>query len=258
MTRPPLSPALLFLAAAVVYGCTSSNPTAPQQPNPNAGFVPLQLGDTWQSVVTQTEQITYTDGRPPPPPDVLNLSAQRSIVGTEEIEGYTYAVEELVRSDGDSTLVTWTRYRQDIDGLYLAAVSKTEPPKPTSALLIEEVLATDGERKRLQYPLENGATWAVTPTERATVEGVESLVLPIGMVDAYRIRVESAVGGPDNYVLWWYSGCGLVRFASHLVIRTFDQDGTPITINLDYVEELAAVSLTGEGTCGLAAESARR
>lgn len=248
MTRTTATLALL-LAAAALGGCSSPNPTGPPDTPPNNGFVPLETGNTWQSVVTQVTTTTYLDGTPSPPPTVLNLTAERSIIGVEEIAGQVYAVEELALSDGAQTTFAWTRYRQDAAGLYSASVPTSQPPAMPTALLIEE--PADGERTRLRYPLESGTTWAVTATERATVETIETLQLPAGNVDAYRIRVESAAGGPDDFVLLWYSGCGLVRWTSHQVIRAGGPGGANLIIVRDYLEELAAITLAGDIACVL-------
>jgi hypothetical protein len=96
----------------------------------NGEFYPLSIGDHWSfhRTVTITVEV-LTD-----PPDVRVESSEatleREIVGTEVIEGLEYLVErsslEVIGRPGVKT--TWTRFRQDRSGLYVADVSSTQPP----------------------------------------------------------------------------------------------------------------------------------
>ncbi len=109
---------------SMVAGATTSSVPS------NGEFYPLSIGDLWtfNRTVTITVEV-LTD-----PPDVRvetsEATVEREIVGTEVIEGVSYLVERtsLEVNGRPGVKTTWTRFRQDRSGLYVADVSTTRPP----------------------------------------------------------------------------------------------------------------------------------
>jgi len=80
----------------------------------------------------------------------------------------------------------------------------------------------NGELTRLRYPLRVGDSWTIREEPRFTssVEAFETLRLPMGNIQAYRVRVNAAGFGPEDRVLSWYSRSGLVGILVHVEIPT--------------------------------------
>jgi len=79
-----------------------------------------------------------------------------------------------------------------------------------------------GELTRLRYPLMVGRTWTIREEPRftSTVEAFETLRLPVGDLQAYRVRVNAEGMGPNDRVLSWYSRSGLAGILVHIEIPT--------------------------------------
>lgn len=92
----------------------------------------------------------------------------------------------------------------------------------------------NGEITRLQYPMVVGRTWTIRedPHFTSTVEALEMLHLPVGDVQAYRVRVDAEGLGPNDRVLSWYSRSGLVGILVHIEIPT----GTGALIAEDVID----------------------
>jgi hypothetical protein len=238
------------------------NPLGPQATAERARdprlFYPLDLGNHWrfhrvftfQGQVIRRSRIDH---------DQVCVDA----IGDREyvVDGITQIDSTLA---GPLTFHQWVRARQDPTGLYEADVDIGVPPPCADAgdaaaampvdrtvldgtnppdvareaiarvRRIEMLLAgrgstaAGGELTRLRYPLVVGATWTVRSqpiTFTSTVEALESLVLPIGTVPAYRLRIDSEVAGPGDRVVVWYGRSGMLGMLVHVEISA---DGGPL------------------------------
>lgn len=238
--------------AFALSACSSDDPVTPAVTPPvNEGYVPLAVGDSWTFQATQT-RTTEFQNRPSPPPEVSVLTGDYSIVTTEELSGATYSVQKRAfLSGGVVTVTTWIRYRQDADGLYVAPVPFNQPPTLRTTYFIEEFAPpVEGERIELLYPLETDATWIINAQQRATVEGPETLQLPAGAVSTWRVRIDNAASGPNDYARAWYAGCGLVRTENHQEIMAMDPGtGDIVKITQHVVSELTEFIPVGDHRC---------
>lgn len=94
-------------------------------------FYPLAIGNTWK--YTGSFSIQTGTG----PAYSIPKSETRTIIGTEELFGREYMLEEQVILDGslygpDDTITYWVRHRQDRAGLYAADVAMNTPPAEES------------------------------------------------------------------------------------------------------------------------------
>ena len=100
--------------------------------NPGQGeFYPLDIGNSW----TYTGEISMTFGAGPT--YSLSRDETRTIIGTEELFGREYMLEEQVIIAGsifgpDDTITYWLRHRQDRAGLYEADIAMGDPPGENS------------------------------------------------------------------------------------------------------------------------------
>ena len=110
---------------------------------------------------------------------------------------------------------------------------------------------TVAELQLLQYPLAVGAQWARnTPVNgMAMVEAKETIELPSGSHNAYRIRVSNDDLGPNDSIVYWYDECGLLAFERHTELRAIDAaDPTNIiVVATDACQELVDLSITKPG-----------
>ncbi len=94
------------------------------------GFFPLEIGSSWRFRATFEIEIIVVNSPAFAPSDVFEGTIERRTIGTEEIFGREYVIEETrfnVTGLPDTT-VWWTRFREDHAGLYNANVSKSLPP----------------------------------------------------------------------------------------------------------------------------------
>jgi len=113
--------------------------------NPGQGeFYPLDIGNSWTYKGERSMSIGDHESYH------ISVQEMRSIVGTEELFGREYILEEQVIIAGnvfglDDTITYWLRHRQDRAGLYEADVAMNIPPGEDSdaANLLGENLNTD-------------------------------------------------------------------------------------------------------------------
>ena len=116
--------------------------------NPGQGeFYPLDIGNSWTYKGERSMSIGDYESYH------LSVQEMRSIVGTEELFGREYMLEEQAIIAGrvigpDDTITYWVRHRQDRAGLYEADVPMNDPPGEDSdaANLPGENLNTDLDR----------------------------------------------------------------------------------------------------------------
>jgi hypothetical protein len=91
---------------------------------------------------------------------------------------------------------------------------------------------TENELTRLAYPLHPGREWVVRADPRfaSVVEAHETLDLPAGRMSGWRIRMESAVFGPNDVVHLWYGRSGFLALRADLESTATDENGTVIGI----------------------------
>lgn len=102
----------------------------------------------------------------------------------------------------------------------------------------------------LRYPLEVGAQWTVrsSPFFGRIVTGQEELLLPVGRVRAWRIRLVSELYGPNDRAVFWYGRPGLVRTRVHVESEATDEFGNVIGRAVaDFEQVLVRVRLNGAG-----------
>lgn len=107
----------------------------------------------------------------------------------------------------------------------------------------------EGEIALLRYPLTAQAQWQVRedPLVIDTVQGMESVQLPAGRFNGWRIRIDwPAVFGPNDRVYVWYGQDGLLRLSQHVELVATDSNGEPYANVLTETEQrLTAVALVG-------------
>lgn len=133
-------------AALVQAGCGSdpasssgvfskvSGPEAPPAQvlasSPPGDFYPLSIGNSWVYDRVFTFEIEIITGPPYHRRETMEGTVTRAIVGSDEISGVEYLVEESMFASPDrpDTVRQWARYRQDRAGLYVADAPLGEPP----------------------------------------------------------------------------------------------------------------------------------
>jgi hypothetical protein len=83
---------------------------------------------------------------------------------------------------------------------------------------------------RLSYPVRVGKEWTIrsTPLFATTVEAIESLDLPGGEQEAYRLRITSELFGANDSVVVWYGKDGFLGHSFHMEAVATDPYGDPI------------------------------
>lgn len=110
--------------------------------------------------------------------------------------------------------------------------------------------AEPNELTFLRYPLQVGAQWTVreSPFFGRIVTGQDELVLPVGRVRAWRIRLVSELYGPNDRAVFWYGRPGLVRTRVHAESEATDETGNVIgRVVADFEQELVRVRLNPAG-----------
>lgn len=233
----------ILLVAAVFLGACSDDPAGPDDSGTGGDVdrLPLAVGSAWTYDLTFDVTWTYDDGTEANPPEHIEGTGTREIIGTETIDGRDYVTEAFfASSDGGPPRAAWRRFRQADGALYQADVATSLPPNKVPD---EEF----GESVRLRFPLAAGETWQLRPGSAAvivTVEARETLSLPVGETSAWRVRVEAASAGPDDYRLLWYSRDGLVRLENHAEVHASDiTSGRTVLIVTHEVQVLTEVDL---------------
>jgi hypothetical protein len=130
----------LFAAALLLAGCGSDGPGRPVEESTRARpYYPLEPGAEWRHDRSFRVEILILDGSEPRPPEVYTATTERELLGTETHFGRDYTVEEMRFFGRDTdTLRSWTRFRQDKEGLYVANIFGATPPEvraPSSPLV---------------------------------------------------------------------------------------------------------------------------
>lgn len=108
------------------------------------------------------------------------------------------------------------------------------------------------EITRLRYPLSQGATWFIReqPLFKSTVEGPDRLDLPVGLRNAFRVRITPPGSGDNDEVFLWYSRCGRLKFYAHIESTGVIPAGNVITLVSTDEEVLTNIDVTGRDGCG--------
>lgn len=85
----------------------------------------------------------------------------------------------------------------------------------------------EDELLRLKYPLRPGQEWEIReePYFAAEVEAHEVLDLGPGMIEGYRIRLESGLYDDNDFVYMWYGRTGFLRQHIHLETEVVNFEG---------------------------------
>ncbi len=109
----------------------------------------------------------------------------------------------------------------------------------------------EGEIALLRYPLHPHRSWRVRedPLVVYTVEGQETLELPAGLINGWRIRIDwPGFLGPGDHVHVWYGRRGFLKLLAHVEGPAVDETGNPYgRVVSDELQVLAALSLVGNG-----------
>lgn len=245
---------------------------------PEPGFFPLALGNRWH---IRFHRIGQYLGQGEPPRTYVELSARSDqVVACEHFLGedrHAFIRSTNTRSDGSST--TWTRYRQDREGLWRwigggeavgcddnAAVNpsvasadditraqteaalrdhpRREAIEKGIASLMRKRDALEGEHDprftlELPYPLHIGTTWQ-GGANTYRVDAREVLEMPFGKVSAWRIRKTYAGLGPNDRVYTFVSRLGYLKSVMHLEEEVTEGPGvTPGIPTLVTLDELS-------------------
>ena len=157
--------------------------------------------------------------------------------------------------DSGATNTAWDHISTRLGGAHVAAFRDTweriQARRRMSMRLasITQLAADDWaaakDLTRLSYPVRVGTQWTIrsAPVFATTVEAVESLDLPGGEQEAYRLRITSEVFGANDWVLLWYGKDGFLGHSFHLEGVVIDSFGDPIG-RLLWDEELHLQSFT--------------
>lgn len=114
-------------------------------------------------------------------------------------------------------------------------------------------LPPEGELLRLAAPLRPGGSWVVRrdPRFASSIEAFESLAMPAGRFEGYRIRMDSEFFGPLDRVVTWYGRDGYLRGTYHLVSEARLDSGERVgTVVFDFDEVLVRIALVGRSSGG--------
>jgi hypothetical protein len=135
---PKTSRLAAFLLIALAAGCRQGAPaleslTAPALLNRSCSareFYPLAVGNEWTYRRTFTIEVDILGGTGDPFVETFEGTVERRIIGSEEVSGQVYLVEQstLAANGQPDVSTTWTRFRQDHAGLYVADVATNDPP----------------------------------------------------------------------------------------------------------------------------------
>lgn len=245
--KPTLSHALFAAAAVALSGCGDDGVRPVPRDAGDTSFevrsVPLAVGSRWSYAFDYTNEWFSDAGINLPPPVHLTATGTRTLVETETLDGRDYVVEwEVVSAKGGTPTERWRRYRQDEAALYRASVSLAAAPGEvdTGGDPVDDLT-------RLVFPLEVGLTWTQlpgNPSPSFEVESLDTLSLAIGDVPAFRVRVDVASDGDDDYRLLWFGVQGLLRRHDHHEIMAIDgATNEVVRIVSDEVEEVTEVQL---------------
>lgn len=229
----------MLLATACLIaslGCGSDR-RSPVAPVPQTDFYPLAVGNQWRYDLSRRIQIILNGDSMAP--RVQDLTEERELVAVDTVGGREYVVEErrLIDPVRNITIRDTVLLRQDDTGLY--AIRMGQLPENESVIL--------------RYPLEPGAEWLrrpLGPPVTLTVEDRDTLDLASGMREAFRIRLEFAALGPEDFSRVWYGPCGFLRSTGHQ--ETMAKNALTCEIALiisDDSTELVALDLTDPGRC---------
>ena len=165
---------------------------------------------------------------PVPPPGLAGaLAARRAAHGGPLVE--SAAIEARFSTIGDpvrraATLTAWKKLE--------ARIARVREELPVVAR-VSEGGPQPGEITRLRYPLHVGAHWLIRDDPDLQLPGrvtaLDVLQLPIGRVNAWRIRIEWPIIDPQReYVHIWYGSRGYMGLQFHLISEMTDENGNPI------------------------------
>ena len=109
-----------------------------------------------------------------------------------------------------------------------------------------------GEITRLRYPLHRGQRWVVRDDPGFLFEswddGMTVLDTPAGRLPAHRVRVNSSLFGPDDFVELLYGRSGYLGLNVHLRTPETDESGNVVgTVLYDDVLRIVSLSLASHG-----------
>jgi hypothetical protein len=187
VSAPALAAALLFTACGLFGGAEDD-------------YYPMTVGNMWNyhGVITYEQADADTGATFI---TVAEVTAETQLTNGEDVFELTNLDSTFTRPPDETTLVnTRVNYARKTDDHVLAYDSKddTEP---------DTVLA---------LPLEDGKTWTVSSkgdtTITATVDGQESITVPAGTYECWKVRMTLTVGSTSQDVYWWYAeGVGHVK-----------------------------------------------
>lgn len=103
-----------------------------------------------------------------------------------------------------------------------------------------------GEISMLRYPLRLGARWVVrdSPLFTRTVVARETVHLPAGVFDSWKLRGDSELFGSTDRVHFWYGRAGLLRIRFHAEAEATDEAGNSVgRLIVDQDQVLTALEL---------------
>ena len=171
-----------------------------------------------------------------PEPASMKALAQRDEVLTRLVGDATPSMKEAYRAAMARVIAKQSAVRKALHGAGHggAAIGQTSGP-----------LA--GEIALLRYPIATGKTWHVRedPLVVYTVEAQESLQLPAGTLNGWRIRIDwPGFFGPEDHAAVWYGRDGRLQLRAHVESEATDENGNVIgTVVGDDVQQLSEVSL---------------
>lgn len=188
LASAPVLAAALLLTACDLFGVQEDD------------YYPISLGNMWnykglvEIKAFNGDTISSSSG-------VTEVTAETRLTGGEDVFEITRIDTTFAKVPSETTLVyTSVSYTRKTDD-YVLGYESLDDTEPDTALVL---------------PLEEGKTWTVQSwadtTTTATVLVKESVTVPAGTYDCFKVRTTTTMGSQSYQMYWWYAeGVGLVK-----------------------------------------------
>lgn len=148
-----------------------------------------------------------------------------------------FAVAPRLHANTNAATAAWERVSARLGAAHAAAFrdawERVQARRRMSMQLASVVHLAGGtpeDLTLLSYPVQVGKEWTIRlePLFATTVEAVETLDLPGGEQQAYRLRITSELFGANDSAVMWYGEDGFLGQSVHFEAVVMDSIGDPI------------------------------